>query len=222
MGRKRKDYTGQKFGRLEAVEFSHRKNAMTYWLFECDCGNEIIKRVCIVTSGNVKSCGCIRKANLKGQKFGKLLVNNLNPIQGNDGKHRRGWLCKCECGNEKAILEASLKSGKTRSCGCYDLERRRTHGLSYSKIYATWVGMKQRCYNTKCKDFKTYGGRGIIVCERWKESFVNFYEDMGERPNDNMSIDRIENDGNYEPSNCKWSTSKEQSNNRRCSKKNKK
>ena len=129
------------------------------------------------------------------------------------------WLYECECGNIKEIRKDSVHQERTKSCGCLYKTRRGKyhhsyrHGMNRTPTYKSWTCMKQRCYNSHNKDFKNYGGRGIQVCERWM-IFENFLVDMGERPED-KTIDRIDNDGNYEPSNCKWSTHLEQIHNRR-------
>jgi hypothetical protein len=130
------------------------------------------------------------------------------------------WICKCKCGNIRSIPTHSLKSGDAISCGCFRNEKlveRKTHGqssLNGTPEYRTYFGMKARCYNENTENYPRYGGRGITVCNRWLESFENFFEDMGKKPSLNHSLDRINNDGNYEPGNCRWATKKEQSQNR--------
>lgn len=145
--------------------------------------------------------------SLLGRVFGLLAVITPNSIQG-------FYLCKCACGNSTLVRRSNLLSGRTRSCGCFRKGRPRSHGMSYSVEWRTWHNMRQRCYNQKNKSYQFYGGRGIVVCERWLESFENFFEDMGFRPGAKYSIDRINNDGNYEPSNCRWATAYEQNANK--------
>ena len=132
-----------------------------------------------------------------------------------DGSDTTGarYSCKCSCGTVKTVRGSSLRSGIVKSCGC--LSRfKPTHGMTGTPTYGSWKAMRARCLLPNNNRYKYYGGRGIVVCERWLNSFENFLSDMGERPT-GMTIDRIDTDGNYEPSNCKWSTYSEQNLNRR-------
>lgn len=151
----------------------------------------------------------------RGQRFGRLVaLERLAPRLRAGGEVAQYWLCRCDCGNTKALSSTSLRCG-TLSCGC--LRKEITHGKSHSAEYRTWRGMKGRCFNRMDKSYARYGGRGITVCERWSKSFAAFFEDVGERPGPSHSIDRINNNGNYEPNNVRWSLPSEQAGNRRTS-----
>lgn len=159
--------------------------------------------------------------DLTNQRFGKLLVIGRDmETEGIKSRELR-WICKCDCGGQKTIVSYSLRKGITQSCGCLQVENCRrigqitTHGMSGTVEHMTWASMKQRCSNPTAVGYENYGGRGIRVCDRWENSFENFYTDMGPRPSELHSIERENNDGNYEPNNCFWKTDKEQSNNRR-------
>lgn len=150
-----------------------------------------------------------KRIDLTGRRFGRLLVISFHSSQNYISK----WLCRCDCGMEKVINGGSLTTGKVVSCGCYRIETHTKHNMSYSPEYRTWAGIKSRCYNPKAPRYPNYGERGITVCDRWLESFDNFYADMGDRPSKDYSIERLDVNGNYEPSNCKWATRFEQQRN---------
>lgn len=132
------------------------------------------------------------------------------------------WLCKCVCGQSRVVAYHKLVTGHSKSCGCLKVEqfraRFRKHGQRWSVEWSTWRNIKTRCTNPKTWNWKNYGGRGITICDRWKNSFADFLADMGPRPSGEYSIDRIDNSRGYEPGNCRWADSKTQRANRRDSK----
>jgi hypothetical protein len=162
--------------------------------------------------------------DLTGQKFGLWVVLALHPeryafrYEKQSGTFAQ-WLCRCEgCGTERVVVGGSLRLGRSRSCGgCGRVKHGHCRNYRSTRIYEVWRSMMQRCHNPNHPAYAHYGGRGICVCERW-HSFVNFLVDMGE-PAPGLSIDRINNDGNYEPGNCRWATHSEQMRNRRPQKK---
>lgn len=154
------------------------------------------------------------RLNLVGKKFGNRVV--LERIGWKD--NAVFWKCKCICGTITEVRTSGLKN--STSCGClnprssYDGKRHNQSGVNMTRTYMSWICMRNRCRNKNSPDYPRYGGRGIVVCKRWQNSYLDFLSDMGERP-EGKTLDRINVNGNYEPKNCKWSTCKEQYHNRR-------
>lgn len=211
------DLTGKRFGYYTVIERTENKNGRTMWKCRCDCGEERIVFASNLVRGLTRSCGCkqrdllsdANKVDISGKKFGKLTVLKMLPDTRGDALFE----CLCDCGNKTVCVGRDLKNGHTKSCGCLSMA---ANGLSYDRIYREWLNMRQRCQNEKHISYKDYGGRGIKVCDEWDNSFLAFHDwAMVNGYNDSLSIDRIDVDGNYEPSNCQWITMKEQQSNKR-------
>ncbi len=146
--------------------------------------------------------------DIRGRKFGRLRAIRRYST---DFLGHTFWLCRCNCGHKAVVKGDNLHSGNTKSCGCL---RGENHGMSCTPEYQSWIGMKARCCNPKSTQYPYYGARGIRICDRWLNSFENFYKDMGKCPK-GKTLDRIDNDRGYMPGNCRWATWKQQIHNRR-------
>lgn len=208
---------GKRFGKWSVLYLAPKdSNGHTMWHCRCDCGNEKDISAISLKSGRTQSCGCSRSPSLVGKRFGRLTVVSYF------GKTEYGslkWNCQCDCGNEVVVFGNLLKSGHTQSCGCLSREsikkRSTTHGGSDSRLYRIWHGMKARCFRTTDQNYCRYGGRGITVCNEWKTDFKAFYDwAISHGYADDLTIDRIDNDGDYCPENCRWVGAKTQCNNK--------
>lgn len=218
-----KDLTGQSFGKLTVLHrVPHRRVA---WLCRCVCGNTTTVTGDTMQQGKTSSCGCWRREQSKrnrekpkpqpGERFGRLVIHEFI---GSDSRHPR-VRCLCDCGKWCEPHWGNVKRGVTQSCGCLHNEqlskRAKTHGLTKTIEYRIWADMISRCERPTATGYKDYGDRGIGVCQTWRQSFVAFLADVGQRPSPLHSIDRINNDGNYEPGNVRWATKSEQRLNQR-------
>jgi hypothetical protein len=211
------DIAGQRFGRLTVLHMARSQSLSRRWVWACvcDCGNTARVSGSNLRDGTTLSCGCFNRdkqgQDLTGLRFSHLVAVRLNGHAA-DGKFN--WLCQCDCGNFVTVRSSALRSGNTKSCGCARGAAHIIHGRCGSPEYTSWLCMKARCEYLRSNRYAIYGGRGIKVCERW-QSFENFYADMGERPAGH-TLDRFpNNNGHYEPGNCRWATPSQQALNRR-------
>ena len=222
------DLTGQQFGQLTVIERIQNNNKRTMWLCRCSCGNVVAVSAANLRQGLSRSCGGTshRMKDRTGERFGNLVALKIDYERSSKGKVF--WVCKCDCGKTTSVLSSSLANGNTRSCGC--LQKRAaaetgkhtaTHHKSKTRLYRVWRGIKSRGFNSNDSHYAYYGGRGIQMCEEWRDSYESFEEwamQNGYKPDAQFgecTIDRVNVDGNYEPSNCRWVDLRMQASNRR-------
>lgn len=234
-----KDLTGQRFGELVVLErvqdkITNSGKRVTQWLCRCSCGKETVATTQRLTTGHTTSCGCKTKNNkgsrfedLTGQRFNRLTV--IRYLDKNERTARTyNWLCQCDCGRLIKANANKLKNGLQKSCGClkeemkYDIgDINRKYKYSNKRLYGVYKSMINRCYNESHREYNNYGGRGVTVCDLWRNNYDDFAEWAFKTGYDDTAIygqctlDRKDVNGNYEPCNCTWVTNEAQQNNRR-------
>ncbi len=218
------DLTGQKFGKLTAIELlGTDKHGVALWKCQCECGNEKLVKSVNLRNGATISCGCIRTNDLTGKRFGRLTVIKRCPVEyTKSGNRVFKWKCQCDCGNIINAVHSNLVKGVTGSCGCLQKElaseRFFIHGMRNTRLYGIYANMKQRCENPNNPRYESYGGRSITVCPEWlgEHGFENFADwSMANGYADNLALDREDNNKGYSPDNCRWVTDDIQRNNQR-------
>lgn len=226
------DLTGQTFGRLTVLRRAENpRRRGVNWVCECSCGSgiEVIAISHDLTSGEKRSCGCLldewrnsKHSDIIGKRFGKLVVTGYS---GTKNKCLY-FKCKCDCGNDSFVTRKDgLITGHTKSCGCEHGKMGHPNpykgtGVTYDRAYWVWAKIKARCYNQNCREYPNYGGRGVVMCDEWQDpkafiewAYANGYDNSA--PKGDCTLDRINVNGNYEPSNCRFVTNLEQQNNKR-------
>ena len=212
-----KDLTGLTFNCWSVLHFDHLRKNASFWLCRCECGAESTVEGYQLTSGRSRQCGrCGRQRkpeDVTGMQFNSWTVLRYDEKR----KKQHYWICRCACGREASVRAPELKNGGSKQCrSCGTSNRDDCDGHSKTPEYMIWHYMMQRCENPNSTHYSYYGGRGITVCDRWRESFADFLEDMGSQPTPQYSLDRFpDNNKGYEPGNVRWATHTEQMRNRR-------
>ena len=218
---------GTVYNRWTLIDLPYKEGGHTLAKFRCACGVEQVRKLAAIKFGNPKSCGCLKSEVVSarnalgklpveaGTRYGRLTVLKEAPSSGGN----RRLDCICDCGVTKDINLASLLNGNSKSCGCFRAEttasKNTTHGRAHTKLYGVWRAMRERCGIPTNPAYPNYGGRGIRVCKEWEESFEAFYADVGEPTFSGASLDRIDNNGDYNKANVRWATRAEQASNTR-------
>ncbi len=216
------DLTGKQFGKWTVIKEATRANNRARsrrWLCQCECGRRKEVYTGNLLRGKSTSCGCGKHADLLGKRFGMLTVVGYSHSE----KWKPRWRCVYDCGNEAVVSAESLLDGHTKSCGCL-VHRKGIKQLCATepghRLHRIWAGMKSRCYNPNATGYKNYGGRGISICDEWRDDFLSFLAWATKNGyQEGLTIDRVDNDKGYSPENCRWATKVEQNRNKRTVKK---